>query len=168
MQRLFVAILIGALVSPLVALAGCGGGGGAGMGDPDEARLILTNVITAGHENNFAKARPNLDVVEWLTAVQDPNAATYSSATPEEQEELAQRFFGTVKQVTEFANLPDAAAIHATVGAATMDSNPQLKVVILRFSAPDREKPDRMIEVTAKMRYGMDGTWRLANLTTDW
>jgi hypothetical protein len=167
MQRLLVAMLIGVLVPSLLVLSGCGGSGGAGMGDPDDARLVLTTVITAGADNDFAKARPHLDVVEWLTSVGDPQASAYNTAPPAEQEDLAKRFFGMVKQVTEFANLPDAAAIHQVVGSAAMDPNPQLKVVMFTFSAPDREKPDRMIGVTAKMRQGLDGVWRLSNLSTD-
>lgn len=137
------------------------------MGDPEGARLVLTDVITAGLENNFAKARPSLDVVEWLTSVQDPQASTYDTAPPAEKEELAKRFFGMVKQVTEFTNLSDAATIHAAVARAVMDPNPQLKVVMFRFSAPDRERPDRPIGVTAKMRQGIDGVWRLSNLSSD-
>lgn len=168
MQRLVVAIVIGVLLLPVLALAACGGGGGAGMGDPYDARVTLTNVLTAAHEDNFAKARPNLDTGDWLSSIQDPQAASYPTATPEEQEELARRFFGMVKQVNEFGDLPDAAAIHAAVQGASEQPEPQLKVVIFKFGVADREKPGRTIIVTAKMRYGMDSIWRLGNLTTDW
>ena len=168
MQRLVVALLVGLLCAPLLALTACGGGGGAGMGDPYDARMVLQNVITAGQDGDFTKARPHLDVAEWLTVNQDPQAAAYASAPAEEQEEIAKRFFGMVKQITEFANLPDAAAINAAVMGATEDSNPQLKVVIFQFQAPDKEKPQRTITVKAKMRYGLDSVWRLSNIETLW
>ena len=169
MQRLVIAVVIGVLLAPLLALTGCGGGGGgSGMGDPYEARVVLTNVITAGFEDDFAKARPHLDVVEWLTMIQDPARATYGTAAPAEQEELARRFFGMVKQVTEFSDLPDSASIHNAVKSATEEVSPQLKVVMFRFSAPDKEKPGRMINVVSKMRYTTSGTWQICNIQAEW
>jgi hypothetical protein len=168
MHRL-VMTFIGVLVAPLLmALVGCGGGGGgAGMGSPDDARIVLANVITAGFENDFAKARPYLDTGEWLTSVADPQASAFATLPADEQQELQKRHFGMVKQVTQFANLPDAASILSAVQSASVEPLPQLKIVRFQFTAPDREKPGELITVKAKMRHEMDGVWRLSKIDVD-
>jgi len=137
------------------------------MGNPEDARMVLTDVITAGQQDDFARARGSLDTVDWLTAINDPQAPTFTSLPPAEQEHLVKRFFGFVKQVTDYADLPDAASIKSAVGAAAVESHPQLKVVRFTFSAPDRERPGDTVIVSAKMRYGFDRIWRLADVKTE-
>ncbi len=167
MHRLLVAILIGLLVAPVLALSACGAGGGAGMGDPADARNTLNDVLTAGLEDNYEKARGHLDVSDWLSSMDHPQAGQFASLPPAEQDELVRRFFGMVKQVSEVSVLKDSAAMYAAVQRATQESMPQLKIVRFRFTAPDAERPGREVTIKAKMRYGIDQVWRLSDLETD-
>jgi len=167
MHRLLVVMLIGVLAVPVLALSACGGAGGAGMGSPEDARIVLTNVLTAGLEDNYQAARPNLDAVDWLSSLGHPQAAEFTRLPADEQDELVQRFFGMIKQVSEVTTLKDRASMLAAVQAASVDSLPLLKVVRFQFSAPDSERADRHVTVKAKMRYGIDQVWRLSDLETD-
>ena len=79
MRHALYAVLFALLLAPLGALTACGGGGGAGSGNPEDARAALITVLDAVRRDDVAKARAHMDVVEWLSSMDHPQASTYTS-----------------------------------------------------------------------------------------
>jgi hypothetical protein len=155
------------LLVPIAVLPACGGGGGAGSGNPEDARAALIEVLDAARRDDFARVRPRLDVIEWLASMDHPQASTYTSLPKEEQDELAKGAYRGILAVLRVTKLPDHASITTAVKGGTIENMPQLKAVQIRFQAPDAEREGRQLPVDAKLRYGMDGVWRLAAIAAD-
>jgi hypothetical protein len=168
MRYVLLALLVSVLLAPVVALTACGGGGGsAGSGDPEGARSALIQLLDAGRKDDFAKARPNLDVVQWLASNDHPQAATYRDLPKDEQEKLAKGCFRGIVSALRVVNLPDLPSISAAVKSGTIENMPQLKAVRIRFTAPDAEREGQQMAIEAKLRYGMDRVWRLETIAAD-
>ncbi len=167
MRHALLVVVISLLLAPLGALTACGKGGSGGGGDPEGARATLIELLDAGRRDDYGKARPRLDVVEWLVSVGHPQAAAYSGLPQDEQDKFAKACFRGVTGTLKLVNLPDRQAIAAAVGAARIENMPQLKAVKMRFEAPDAERPERMLGVDAKLRYGIDRIWRLVTIEVD-
>lgn len=167
MRHALLAVLLAVLLAPLCALTACGGGGGGGSGNPEDARAALVQILDAARMDDFAKARSHLDVVEWLGSLDHPQASTYTQLPKAEQDELAQNCFRAVTGVLRLVNLPDNASIASAVRSGTMEHMKQLKAVKFRFQAPDAERAGRQLAIDAKLRYGMDGVWRLSSIAAD-
>ncbi len=150
-------------VATLLPLGGCSPGG-SGMGDPELARDALADLIVALHEDDFTKALPRIEVADGLVAIGHPQAPEYARMKPEERTELARELYRTMRGPLKATELTSHAAVKAALAAGTLQPMPQLKVTVVRFTAHDTERKNRPLQFEAKMRWGLDSTWRAVSI----
>lgn len=142
-----------------------------GRGEPEdtgplveEVRVVMTKLIEASVTDDLAAARANLDVGQYLMAMDSPQAFEIDKMSKEDLELNTQSCFNQLKAVPNQSTLKDAASIEAAMKGAKIEILPQTRRATVHFQGTDAQRASNVVKFTATLTQTPGGIWKLIKL----